>query len=152
MKPRIVALAAVRWYLAYVWLTASVEKLRSPDWTNTGDAVLSFWERAVTVPKPPAQPPVSFRWYRSLLRVLIRKRLHKTFAKLILATQVVVGLAMLTGLQVRCAALAGLMLNLNFSLAGGRGHNPVMLIAQTLLVMDRAQASKARLDTESRRK
>ena len=37
----------VRLYIAYSWLTAGLEKLNEPAWTQTGTALKGFWTNAV---------------------------------------------------------------------------------------------------------
>jgi thiosulfate dehydrogenase [quinone] large subunit len=127
--------AALRLYLGTIWISQWRHKVTDPSWVQTGDAVLEFWESAVAVPSPPARPAVSFAIYRSFLRWLIEARLHRPIALLQVVAQGLVGAALLLGWRVRLAATVGLILNLNFSLAGGRGHNPLMLVAETVLAV-----------------
>jgi thiosulfate dehydrogenase [quinone] large subunit len=102
---------------------------------NSGDAVRVFWEQAVIVPQPPAQPAASFGWYRTLLRRLLATDAHRWLGPLLAILQVATGVGLLLGRPLRGSALVGLLQNLGFSLAGGRGHNPLMLVAQTILLL-----------------
>src|SRR5437764_1353622 len=113
---------ALRLYLGGVWLSQGLRKLTDPRWMATGEAPLAFWQRAVVVPAPPAEPPVTFGWYRACLRGLIDARAHRWLAPSLVLAQLVTGVAILLGFRTRAAAVAGLVQNLGFSLAGGRAH------------------------------
>ncbi len=41
-----------RLYLGYTWLSSGIGKLSNPGWTQTGEALKGFWERAVLIPEP----------------------------------------------------------------------------------------------------
>jgi thiosulfate dehydrogenase [quinone] large subunit len=125
----------IRLYVAYKWLESALPKIGDPAWTSTGEAMKQFVERAQAVPPPPAKPPVSFGWYRRLLKVTIQGSTPRYMARAIVAGQLVCGFGLLLGFRPRSAAAIGLLQNLSFSLAGSSGHNPFMMLAQELLLL-----------------
>lgn len=137
---------ALRIYLGYVWLQEGVPKLGDRNWMVTGETVQTFWRRAVVVPEPPVHPAVHFGWYRDFLRRLLEAQAHTWLAPLLVLSELATGASLLLGLFTRAAALAGLIQNLNFALAGGRGHNPFMLIAQTVLLFAPSDPGRLGLD------
>jgi thiosulfate dehydrogenase [quinone] large subunit len=102
---------------------------------STGEAMVRFVERAVVVPPPPAKPPVSFEWYRTLLTATMVEPVPRYLARAIVAGQLASGLGLLLGIRTRAAAGIGLLQNTSFSLAGSSGHNPFMMLAQELLLL-----------------
>ena len=55
----------VRLYIGWSWLQSGWGKFNNPAWTDSGDAILGFWQRAVVIPAAPAKPPVTYDWYRN---------------------------------------------------------------------------------------
>ena len=60
-----------RVYLGYTWLNSGLGKLSNPAWTQSGEALKGFWERAVLIPDAPARPAISFDWYRAFLQSML---------------------------------------------------------------------------------
>lgn len=125
----------VRVYVGWLWLSSGWGKVQNPAWTDTGEAILGFWKRAVAVPAPPARPAITFDWYRNFLQMLIDNEAHVWFGKLIAFGEVLVGIGLIVGAFVGVAAFFGAAMNFNFLLAGTASTNPVMFLLAMLLIM-----------------
>ena len=125
----------VRVYVGYQWLTASLHKLESPDWMQTGAAIKGYWERAVMIPEAPAKPPINYEWYRSFIQSLLDSESYVWFGKLIAIGEFLVGLALILGIFVGVAAFFGGLMNFNFLLAGSLSSGPVLLVLEILLLI-----------------
>jgi len=117
----------VRVYLGWTWLNSGWGKLANAGWTETGAALKSFWERAVAIPAAPARPAITFDWYRSFLQGLLDIQAYTWFSKVIVASELLLGVLLILGIYSGFAALAGGFLNWNFMMAGTASVNPVML-------------------------
>ena len=126
---------AVRLYVGYTWLTSGWGKLNNPAWIQTGEALKSFWERAITIPEPPARALIAFGWYRTFLQTLLESGSYTWFAKLVVAGELLIGLALILGMFTGIAALFGGFLNWNFMMAGSASINPVLFFLAILLVL-----------------
>jgi thiosulfate dehydrogenase [quinone] large subunit len=125
----------VRLYIGYRWLTSGFGKLSNPAWTQTGDALKGYWQNAVRLPEPPARPPISFDWYRSFLETLLAGEHYVWFSKLVVAGEILVGLALVLGVFTGIAAFFGAFMNWNFMMAGTASINPVLFPLAILLVL-----------------
>jgi thiosulfate dehydrogenase (quinone) large subunit len=125
----------VRVYLGYQWVTASLHKLSSPDWMQTGAAIKGFWMHAVAIPEAPAKPAITFDWYRSFLQSLIDSNAQVWFGKLIAVGELLVGIALIAGIFVGMAAFFSFLMNLNFMLAGSNSTGPLLLVLAMLLMI-----------------
>ncbi len=125
----------VRLYLAYEWISAGYEKLQSPAWTQTGLALKGFWIAATAMPKGNAHPAVAFGWYREFLTFMLNSGSYVWFAKLVVAGEILIGIALLLGLFTGVAAFFGGFMNWNFMMAGSASTNPVLLVLAILLVL-----------------
>jgi len=125
----------VRVYLGYEWLQAGIHKLEDPAWMAGGQALKSFWERAIQVPPPPARPPVAFDWYREFLRMLLEGGHYTWFAPLIAVGETLVGIALILGAFTGIAAFFGAFMNWNFMMAGSASTNPVLFVLAVLLML-----------------
>ena len=124
-----------RVWLGYQWLVAAAHKLDDPRWMTTGEAMRSFWERAVKVPAAPAKPVIAYDWYRDFIEVLLNGGHYEWFAKLITITELAVGVALVLGAFVGIAAFAGAFMNWHFMMAGTASINPLMIVVGFLLVL-----------------
>ena len=124
-----------RLYVGYTWLTSGLEKLENPAWIQTGVALKGFWERAIAIPEAPARPLIAFDWYRTFIQTLLDSGSYTWFSKLIVAGEIMIGIALILGLFTWAAALAGGFLNWNFMMAGSASVNPVMFTISILLVL-----------------
>ena len=124
-----------RLYVGYTWLNAGLAKLRNPAWVQTGAALKGFWERAVQIPEPPAQPAIVFDWYRAFIQALLNGGHYVWFAKLILTAELLIGTALILGIFTGIAAFFGGFMNWNFMMAGTSSINPVLFTLSILLIM-----------------
>jgi thiosulfate dehydrogenase [quinone] large subunit len=125
----------VRLYVGYTWLTSGLGKVGNPAWVQTGAALKGFWERAVAVPEPPARPAIAFDWYRAFIQALLDGGHYTWFAKLIVAGELLVGIALLLGAFVGIAAFFGAFMNWNFMMAGTASINPVLFTLSIFLIL-----------------
>jgi thiosulfate dehydrogenase [quinone] large subunit len=124
-----------RLYLGYTWISSGIGKLSNPGWVQTGEALKGFWERAVLIPDAPARPAISFEWYRSFLQSLLDSGSYTWFSKLVVAGELLVGIALVLGLFTGIAAFLGGFLNWNFMMAGSASTNPVLFSISILLIL-----------------
>ncbi|WP_299026026.1 DoxX family protein [uncultured Thermanaerothrix sp.] len=124
-----------RLYLGYTWLESGLGKLSNPAWVQTGEALKGFWQRAVTIPEPPARPPIAFDWYRAFIQMLLDSGSYTWFAKLVVFGEIAVGIALILGIFVWFSAFIGGFMNWNFMMAGTASTNPVMLVLSILLIL-----------------
>ncbi len=124
----------IRIWLGYQWITASLHKLESPAWMQTGSALQGFWQKAVAIPAT-GNPPISFGWYRAFLQLLLNSGSYAWFAKLISVGELLVGVALILGVFTGIAAFFGGFMNWNFMMAGSASVNPLYLAVSILLVV-----------------
>ncbi len=127
-------LAHFRLYVGYTWLTSGWGKLSNPAWVQSGEALKGFWERAVAIPEAPARPLIAFGWYRTFLETLLESGSYTWFAKLVVAGELLIGLALILGMFTGIAALFGGFMNWNFMMAGSASINPMLFFLAVLLV------------------
>ena len=125
----------VRVYLGYQWVTASLHKLSSPDWMQTGVALKGFWAHAVLIPEAPAKAAINYAWYRNFLQAMLDSNSYVWFAKLIAVGEFLVGIALILGAFVGLAAFFSALMNFNFLLAGSLSSGPVLLVLAILLMI-----------------
>ena len=124
----------LRLWLGYQWVDASLHKIDSPAWTQTGDAIKGYWERAVIVPAE-GRPQISFDWYRSFIQGLIEAEAHTWFAPLVAYGELIVGIALILGAFTGIAAFFGAFMNWNFMMAGSASSNPMLFLVAVLLIL-----------------
>lgn len=125
----------VRVYVGYSWLDSGLGKVSNPAWVQTGAALKGFWERAVTIPEAPARPVIAFDWYRSFIQGLLDSGAYTWFAKLVVAGEILVGIALILGLFTGIAAFIGGFMNWNFMMAGTASINPVLFTLAIFLIL-----------------
>ena len=124
-----------RLYLGYSWLNSGLGKLSNPAWTQTGAALKGFWTNAVLIPEAPARPAISFDWYRTFLQAMLDGGAYTWFSKLIVAGELLVGIALILGIFTGISAFFGGFLNWNFMMAGSASTNPLLFIISILLIL-----------------
>ncbi len=124
-----------RLYVGYTWITSGWGKLSNPGWTQTGEVLKGFWERAVLIPDAPARPLIAFDWYRTFLQTLLDSGSYVWFAKLVVAGEILVGVALILGLFSGIAAFFGGFMNWNFMMAGSASTNPMLFVISMFLVL-----------------
>lgn len=124
----------LRIWLGYQWISASLHKLSSPAWMQTGDALKGFWTGAVAIPQT-GSPAIRFDWYRSFLEMMLNAQAYTWFAKVIAFGEFLVGLGLIVGAFVGIAAFFGALMNFNFMLAGSASTNPVLFAIAVGLIL-----------------
>lgn len=124
-----------RIYVGYAWLTSGIGKLSNPAWTQTGEALKGFWERAVAIPDAPARPLIAFDWYRGFLQSMIDAGAYTWFSKIIYIGEILIGVALILGLFTGIAAFFGGFMNWNFMMAGTASTNPVLFTLAILIML-----------------
>lgn len=124
-----------RLYLGYTWITSGLGKLSNPGWTQTGEVLKGFWERAVLIPDAPARPAITFAWYRAFIQMLLESGSYTWFSKLVVAAELLIGIALILGLFTGIAAFFGGFMNWNFMMAGTASSNPVLFPIAVLLIL-----------------
>lgn len=124
-----------RVYLGYKWIDASIHKLGSADWMQTGVALKGYFERAVLIPEAPARPAITYDWYRAFLQAMLDSESYVWFAKLVAIGELLVGVALILGIFVGFAAFFAGFMNFNYLLAGTLSTNPVFLLLAILLMI-----------------
>jgi len=124
-----------RLYVGYTWLTSGWGKLSNPAWTETGVALKGFWERAVSIPEAPARPLIAFDWYRAFLQGMLDSGSYTWFSKLIVASELLIGIALILGAFTGIAVFFGGFMNWNFMMAGTASINPVLFTLSILLIL-----------------
>lgn len=125
---------AVRMALGMVWLDAALRKLGNADWMETGDALRTFWQKAVEVP-PAGNPQITYDWYRNFIQSMLDAQAYTWFAKLIAYSELLIAVALMLGMFVGIAAFLGAFLNWNFIMVGSAGTNGLLGAAAVLLVL-----------------
>ena len=124
----------MRFFVGRDWLSAGWHKVVDPEWTQTGVALQSYWERAVAIPEQ-GRPPITYDWFRPFLQYMLDNGWYTWFAKLIAWGEVLVGLGLLVGALVGIAAFFGTVMNFSFMLAGSASSNPVLFGLAVFLVL-----------------
>lgn len=125
----------LRLYLGYTWISSGIGKLSNPGWTQTGEALKGFWERAVLIPEAPARPVIAFDWYRVFLQSLLDSGSYTWFSKLVVAGELLIGAALILGAFTGIAAFFGGFMNWNFMMAGTASTNPLLFTIAILLIL-----------------
>ena len=125
---------AVRVWLGWQWIEASLHKLTSPAWMQTGEALKGFWMGAVQIPAT-GKPPIAFDWYRSFLQAALNAQAYTWFAKVVAVSEFLIGVALIAGIFVGLTAFFGGFMNWNFIMAGSASVNGVFFGLSVLLVL-----------------
>ncbi len=124
----------VRFFVGRDWLSAGWHKVVDPEWTQSGVALQSYWERAAAIPEA-GRPPITYDWFRQFLQYMLDNGWYTWFAKLIAWGEVLVALGLLVGALVGIAAFFGTVMNFSFMLAGSASSNPVLFGLAVFLVL-----------------
>ncbi len=126
---------AARLYIGYTWITSGWGKLSNPAWVQTGDALKGFFLNAVKIPEAPARPAIAFDWYRAFIQFMLDNEVYTWFAKVVVAGEILVGLALILGIFTGIAAFFGGFMNWNFMMAGAASVNPMLFTLSILLIL-----------------
>lgn len=113
----------VRMYVGAEWLLAGWEKVTSPAWGASGKALSGFAAGALA--KASGQNPAVQGWYAWFLQHTVLPNAGY-FSFLITWGEVAVGLGILLGVLTGIAAGFGVLMNLNYLLAGTVSINPIL--------------------------
>jgi thiosulfate dehydrogenase [quinone] large subunit len=113
----------VRMYVGAEWFMAGWEKVINPAWGTSGKAVSGFVSNALTLTSG-AHPAVQ-GWYAWFLQSIVTPNVG-FFSFVVTWGEVAVGLGLLLGLLTGIAAGFGILMNLNYLLAGTVSTNPVL--------------------------
>src|SRR5215216_4070003 len=108
---------AIRVWLGYQWIEASLHELSNPAWMKTGDALKGFWTGAVQIPAE-GRPPISYGWYRNFIQTMLDAQVYTWFAKFVAIGELVIGLALIAGIFIGFTAFVAGFMNWNFMMAG----------------------------------
>lgn len=113
----------VRMNVGAQWLLAGWEKISSPAWGASGKALTGFAAGALA--KASGQNPSVQGWYAWFLQHIVLPHAG-IFSFLVTWGEAAVGLGILLGLLTGIAAGFGVLMNLNYLLAGTVSINPVL--------------------------
>src|SRR5579883_1021468 len=113
----------VRMNVGAQWLLAGWEKVTSPVWGASGKALAGFAAGALA--KASGQNPAVQGWYAWFLQHVVLPNAG-LFSFLVTWGEVAVGLGVLLGVLTGIAAGFGVLMNLNYLLAGTVSINPVL--------------------------
>jgi thiosulfate dehydrogenase [quinone] large subunit len=122
----------IRMYVGATWLLAGWEKVTSPAWGSSGKAVAGFVSGALKLTS--GDHPAVQGWYAWFLQSTVTPNAG-LFSFLVTWGEVAVGLGLLLGLLTGIAAGFGVLMNMNFLLAGAVSINPVLGILGLFLCL-----------------
>jgi thiosulfate dehydrogenase [quinone] large subunit len=125
----------IRMYVGWQWLTAGIEKINQPAWTQSGTALKGFWANATKLDAGAKGAAIHYGWYHDFLKYMLDNSWYTWFAKLIAFGEAAIGIALILGAFVGFAAFFGAMMNFNFMLAGSASINPVLFGLAVLLIL-----------------
>jgi len=113
----------MRMYVGSEWLLAGWEKVTSPAWGTSGKALSGFVAGALAQTSG-ANPAVQ-GWYAWFLQYIVLPNVG-FFSFIVTWGEVAVGLGVLLGILTGIAAGFGVLMNLNYLLAGTVSINPIL--------------------------
>jgi thiosulfate dehydrogenase [quinone] large subunit len=129
--------AAALWFVVRMnvgaqWFLAGWEKVQDPTWGTSGTALTGFVNGALA--KASGAHPAAQGWYASFLQNVVLPHAG-VWSFLITWGEVAVGLGLLLGALSGVAAAFGVLMNLNYLLAGTVSVNPVLGVMGLFLVL-----------------
>jgi thiosulfate dehydrogenase [quinone] large subunit len=124
----------IRLFVGFAWLDAGWHKFTDPAWTQGGEALRSYWERAASIPET-GRPPISYEWYRGFIEWLLANGAESWMAWVITLGELAVGVGLLVGALTGIAAFFGAFMNMSFMLAGSASTNPVLFVLAVGLML-----------------
>ena len=121
-------------WAGWQWLTAGQHKVTDPAWTQTGEALKSFWARIVVIPEP-GRPAITYDWYRAFIQGMLDAQAYTWFAKLVAYGELLIGIALIIGAFTGIAAFFGAFMNWSFMLAGSASTNPMLFVFAVALIL-----------------
>jgi thiosulfate dehydrogenase [quinone] large subunit len=124
----------VRLYVGWAWLQAGWGKVTNPAWVGNkaGTALVGFVNNALT--KASGEHPDVQSWYANFLRNVVLPHAG-TWSHLVAFGETLVGIGLILGAFAGIAAFFGIVMNLNYLLAGAVSVNPILLMLSIFLVL-----------------
>ena len=122
----------VRMYVGSEWFLAGWEKVNSPVWGTSGKALAGFVSGALA--KTSGPNPAVQGWYAWFLQHIVLPN-ASFFSFLVTWGELAVGVGLLLGILTGIAAGFGVLMNLNYLLAGTVSINPVLGVFGLFLVL-----------------
>jgi len=124
----------IRIYCGYAWLEAGWGKIQNPAWfgANAGGAITGFVNGALA--KTAGDHPDVTSWYATFLQAVVLPNAG-FWSNLVVIGEVLVGIALITGVLTGIAAFFGTFMNANYLFAGTVSTNPILFILGTWLVL-----------------
>jgi len=124
----------IRIYVGYEWLTAGLDKVMNPVWFGgeAGGAIKGFVAGALA--KTTGTHPDVQMWYASFLKDAVLPY-PVVWSNAIAVGEVLVGVGLIVGAVVGVAAFFGVLMNLNFMLAGTVSINPILFTLSIGLIL-----------------
>lgn len=113
----------VRMYVGAEWLLAGWDKVISPAWGTSGKAIAGFTAGALA--KSAGSNPAVQGWYAWFLQHVVLPNAG-LFSFLVAWGELAVGLGILLGILTGIAAGFGVLMNMNYLLAGTVSVNPIL--------------------------
>lgn len=126
-------LLPLRLFLGLGWLRAGVEKIGEPAWHN-GEALTVFLQQQL------AADAVYFPFYQTLINELFLPN-AVILSWLITLGELLVGVAIITGVFTNLALLCGFFMNVNFVLAGVVNPSAFYIVIQSVLLCSNVGAT-----------
>jgi thiosulfate dehydrogenase (quinone) large subunit len=125
---------AVRLYVGWAWLKAGWGKVNNPAWvgSKSGAALTGFINSALT--KASGEHPDVQSWYATFLHNLVLPHVG-SWSNLVAFGETLVGIGLILGAFAGIAAFFGILMNLNYLLAGAVSVNPILLMLSIFLVL-----------------
>lgn len=124
----------LRVYVGWEWLSAGWEKFMSPAWVGpqAGQAIGGFISGALS--KASGSNPAVASWYASFISGVVVPHLG-LFSYMVTFGELLVGIGLILGAFTGIAAFFGAFMNLNYILAGTISINPMLFVAELLLIL-----------------
>jgi thiosulfate dehydrogenase (quinone) large subunit len=138
----------VRLYVGYEWFIAGYHKVTgvgSVKWVGAeaGSAVAGFVKGALT--KTGGEHPDVSMWYAWFLENCVLPN-ASVWSYMVAYGEVLVGLGLIFGLFTYLASFFGVLMNVNYLLAGTVSSNPILLVLTILIMMARKVSGRIGLD------
>ncbi|MFA7216869.1 MAG: TQO small subunit DoxD [Candidatus Paceibacterota bacterium] len=117
----------VRLYIGWQWLQAGIDKATNPAWIGpeAGGAITGFIKGALT--KTEGLHPDVSGWYGAFLQNVVLPN-ASLWSHMITYGEILVGVGLIVGAFTGIAAFFGLLMNLNYLLAGTVSSNPILFV------------------------
>jgi thiosulfate dehydrogenase [quinone] large subunit len=136
----------LRLYLGWIWVRAGWERISDLAWMQTGEAVQQYWLSVLATSTESPSYIVNTEWYQGFVRLLLEGGHYAWFGRLIVFTEIAIGILLLLGAFTGVAAAIAAFLNWNFIMAGTASANGWLLPLALLLVLAWQVAGNVGLD------